>query len=135
VIINIQFNVSLFHIAFLVTEYTYQGSVSLSLTFKYKTRTRVTTRRTLVYYSTKLIVPVKKLLVYALAESFLYNILSLRSCRLINELVYFRLYNDGATTSSIRTLSIMTLRVTTISLKGLFVKLSINDIQHKRHSA
>jgi hypothetical protein len=36
----------------------------------------------------------------------------------------------GAMTFSITTLSTMTL-----SIKGLFVTLSINDIQHKRHSA
>ncbi len=36
----------------------------------------------------------------------------------------------GATTFSITTFSIMTL-----SIKGLFLTLSINDIQHKRHSA
>jgi hypothetical protein len=36
----------------------------------------------------------------------------------------------GATTLSITTFSMMTL-----SIKGLFVTLSINDIQQKRHSA
>jgi hypothetical protein len=30
--------------------------------------------------------------------------------------------------------SIMTLSITTLSIKGLFVTLGINDIQHKRHS-
>jgi hypothetical protein len=39
------------------------------------------------------------------------------------------------TTLSIMTLSITTLSITTLSIRGLFVTLSINDIQHKRHSA
>jgi hypothetical protein len=39
------------------------------------------------------------------------------------------------TTLSIMTLSIMTFSIMTLSIKDLFLTLSINDIQHKRHSA
>jgi hypothetical protein len=41
------------------------------------------------------------------------------------------LYIVGATTFSIITLSITTFSIMTLSLKGLFVTLSITDIQHK----
>jgi hypothetical protein len=40
-----------------------------------------------------------------------------------------------ATTFSITSLSTMTFSIMTLSIKGLFVTLSINDIQQKRHSA
>jgi len=41
----------------------------------------------------------------------------------------------GATILSIMALGIMIFSVMTISITGLFGTLSINDIQHKRHSA
>jgi hypothetical protein len=39
------------------------------------------------------------------------------------------------TTFSITTFRITTFRITTLSIKGLFVTLSVNNIQYKRHSA
>ncbi len=43
---------------------------------------------------------------------------------------YGKVYTKCATTFSIATLSITTFTIMTLSIKGLFVTLSINDIQH-----
>ncbi len=46
----------------------------------------------------------------------------------------FSITTFSITTFSIATFSITTISIMTLSIKGLFVTLSINDIQHKRHS-
>ncbi len=44
-------------------------------------------------------------------------------------------WNFGATTFSKITLSTTTFSIMTLSIKGLFETLSINDSQHKKHSS